>query len=555
MINLESLLYLSAKLNDTFDTNLILNLSVLSLMGKLKITRAIALTPDESLNLYNIIINKTSSNISDFEFFHIDSFRELDSTHETEQNILSLGLKYCLPSFYNNNLIALFCLGEKITREPLSEEEVHYAKLLSTIVANALQHANSHKTMLIEKNNVESRNQLLATMFEVSRDFSVLLSKEQILKMLSYHLMGQLMVSRYAVYLYDKKGELVPIVNRFESSANVDIVHKLKKIHKIYCCDDSLLEEDINSYFNKIQACIISPMKIQGIMKGFLIVGKKLNIEGFTDENKQFIEILGNTSIAALENERLFHEELEKKRLEDELNIALEIQTNLLPKENPNIPNYSIYGTSLPSRQVGGDYFDFIKLDDERLLITIADVSGKGMPAALLMANVQAALRVLAPLNLPIQDLIIRLNQVIYQNTTIDKFVTMFLGILNFKENTFEYVNAGHNPPYLINKEKEIYELNKGGLILGVMEDFTNYSKETVVLKSGEMIFFFTDGVTEAMNAKKQEFSDDTLKELIKKTYLNDAKEIVENVISEVRIFAGKADQSDDITALAVVLN
>jgi sigma-B regulation protein RsbU (phosphoserine phosphatase) len=270
-----------------------------------------------------------------------------------------------------------------------------------------------------------------------------------------------------------------------------------------------------------------------------------------SDEDLLFIDYLGNTAIAALENERLFQEELKKKQLESELNLALEIQKGLFPSEAIEIENYSIYGRSIPSKQVGGDYYDHIQIDENRYFILIADVSGKGMPAAMIMANLQAALRVLVKLGLPLLDIIINLNHIVYSNTSQDKFVTFFGGILDTKKNTFEYINAGHNPPYLF-RDGKVINLDKGGLFLGLMDGGFPYESEEIKLEDNDFIILYTDGITEAMNTKNEEFGDDNLIDICQKN--TSRLELLDDIIEKVKLFSYGSSQYDDITMLALVI-
>jgi sigma-B regulation protein RsbU (phosphoserine phosphatase) len=293
-------------------------------------------------------------------------------------------------------------------------------------------------------------------------------------------------------------------------------------------------------------------MFIQGNPKALLVIGKKMNGSEFTDENLQFIEALGNTAISTLESERLFKEEIEKKKLENELNLALDIQKNLLPKNVPNVKYFEIHGISLPSRHVGGDYYDFIKLDENRTIVAIADVSGKGMPAALLMANVQAALRVIAPLGLPLREIVQRLNKIVYLNTSSDKFVTFFMGILESEHKTFEYINAGHNPPFILHSDLHIEHLTAGGLILGFMDDPFEYEQAVVKLEQDSVICMFTDGITEALNTSNLEYGDERLQELVRDIRKFPVEEMLKIIVEDVQQFAIGTQQFDDITLIGV---
>jgi len=293
-------------------------------------------------------------------------------------------------------------------------------------------------------------------------------------------------------------------------------------------------------------------MMIQGEVKGVLVVGKKLHNGLFTRDDISFIEALGNTALAALENARLFQEEINKKRLETEIDLARDIQMKLLPTKIPHFAGYDMAAVSISSKQVGGDYFDFIRLSNAEMLVAIADVSGKGMPASLLMANVQAALRALAPLLLELPDMIERINAIVYQNTGADKFITFFCGIINNEDSSFRYVNAGHNPPILLRSDGSVIELKEGGIILGILDLIPPYQQGTITFTQGDILLLYTDGVSEAMNLHNEEFSEVRTCATIRENTLDTAHLIVQNIIKAVQNHAADAPQYDDIT-LAVI--
>lgn len=184
--------------------------------------------------------------------------------------------------------------------------------------------------------------------------------------------------------------------------------------------------------------------------------------------------------------------------------------------------------------------------------MAVADVSGKGIPASLIMANTQAALRVLARNNLSPEAIAGQINYLLYENTAPDKFVTCFFGILNHANNEFTYLNAGHNPPYLFRSDGTIYELSEGGLILGFLESGYRYKTGNVSLQKGDIIAMFTDGVTESHNLNKEEYGEDRLKYLIAENRQSSAEEMVKAIINDVKYFAGKAPQFDDITTIVL---
>jgi sigma-B regulation protein RsbU (phosphoserine phosphatase) len=205
----------------------------------------------------------------------------------------------------------------------------------------------------------------------------------------------------------------------------------------------------------------------------------------------------------------------------------------------------------VPSRQVGGDYFDVITISEELYGITIADVSGKGAGAALLMANLQASIHALAGSDMPVGKMVSRINNLIYQNTALDKFITFFYAQLDIKNNTFTYCNAGHNPPYIIGSNRKVLELMTGGIILGMMANI-EFETETLRLKAGDLIVMFTDGITEAMNEKEEEFGEKRLLSFVKDSPDKSAQDLIEGILSEVDSFSGALPQADDITMVIV---
>ena len=550
-IKLDSVIDLSAKLIGLQSEERVLSTALLSLMGKLKIIRGIVLVPDSDNNELKPLIVKGKANIDKIPFFSSYEFQILKKTKKIERKLLESGYKYCLPIIYQEKLFAIIYLGDSLDHSKLLKDEIYYAKIVASVASIALQNLHNSKSLIEAKNNVEHRNLLLTSMFEMSKDFSTLLSRNHILRMLSYRLMGQLMVSRFLIVLINDKGKKEVIINRFDKPLSESVIDYFFQF-----CQTKLIPNynnpEIDVLIEKIGAKIVSPLIVQGTSKGVLVVGKKMSNEDFTEENLQFIEALGNTAMSALENERLFEQELQKKQLEKELQLALEIQKNLLPDKNPNIKNYDIVGCSYPSRHVGGDYFDFIHISSTELLIAIADVSGKGMPAALLMANVQAALKVLSPLHFSLKELIERLNSIVFQNTSPDKFVTFFCGILNTKNNNFHYLNAGHNPPILLRENGSIEYLSEGGIILGISDNTFPYTEGDVTLNYDDLLLLYTDGVTEALNLDKEEFGEEKLIDTLKYVKNFKSEEILLKISEELKNFSKDTTQSDDITMVSI---
>jgi len=292
-------------------------------------------------------------------------------------------------------------------------------------------------------------------------------------------------------------------------------------------------------------------MEIQGKTKGLILLGKRVNNQPYNETDIEFIYSVGSLAIISLENKRLFLEELEKRKLEEELDLARDIQRNLLPLNIPRFENYDIAALNISSKQVGGDYYDVIPLDKDNFCIAIADVSGKGVPASLMMANIQAFLQVTCKQGMKIEEATGLINDLISENITDGRFITFFWGIISIKNNTFNYVNAGHNPPLLL-RDGRINKLEKGGIILGVMKTDIPYVSEEVNLKKDDVIVMFTDGISEAMNKDREEFSDERLESVALALKDKPAEEIMNGIKTEVQNFASGVTQSDDITMLVL---
>jgi len=575
LINLESLLALGGKLNETNDVASILNITLLSLMGKLKLFRGVVFLPDKTNEYFTPILTKGKQIIQEIKLFEINEICKI-SEKDSGNELLKAGYEICIPIIYRSELLALICLSGKLDSMEITDEEYYYISLVSNITANALNNTKNINLLLKEKNLVESRNQLLTTLFEVSRDFNVFLSEEKIIKTLSLNLLGQLMITKFAVIELDSEAEAG---NKSGNASNSDndknnlplnnknfniLKNTLKEtppnnlLQELFSCSDTCFTEElsvskeIKVWLIENDVRVVSPMVMKSTIKGFLLIGKSTVGKNFTEENLLFIKVIGNTTVLALENLNLIKKEVERQKLENELSIALEIQKRLLPKKNPDLHGFDIYGTTQPSKFVGGDYYDFIKLPNGNLLVAIADVSGKGMPASLLMANVQAALRVMAPLGLPLNELIFRLNNLVYQNTSADRFVTFFAGELNSVDRTFKYINAGHNPPILYKSNGDIELLTSGGIILGVIENTDNYKSGFVTISDNDIIILYTDGVTESVDCDNNEYGENKLLQVIDLNKNATSHTLIEQIMNDVLKHSKSQQQHDDITIVSV---
>ncbi len=233
-----------------------------------------------------------------------------------------------------------------------------------------------------------------------------------------------------------------------------------------------------------------------------------------------------------------------------ELEQAREIQQNLLPKQIPQVAGFEIAGTWEPAKVVGGDYYDVIRLSDNKLAICIADVAGKGISAALLMANVQAAARAFATEAAAPSEVCRRLNSVLCTNTATEKFVTLFYGVLDAGQQTLRYTNAGHPPPVVAAVDGAIARLENSGALLGVFPDWT-YHDSVVQIAPGDKLLLFTDGITEASNERGEEFGESRLVHSMLAQQQSSAKDLQAYVLRQVKQFCNSR-LSDDATLVVL---
>ncbi len=292
------------------------------------------------------------------------------------------------------------------------------------------------------------------------------------------------------------------------------------------------------------------PLLSRGEIRGVISVFNKKSGD-FTAEDQRLLSIIAAQSTQVIDNARLLEEQQALIRVREEMRLARDIQIKLLPQSAPAFPGFDIAGKAIPAKEVGGDCYDFIPLDNDRLLFSIGDITGKGLPAAMLMANTQATIRSLA-LGFPEPAECIRLaNRLVHASTDSGKFVTMFLGVLDKRKKTLTYCNAGHDAPFLQRADGTVVQLQTGGIVLGFLGNFV-FQQEVIELTFGDKLVITTDGITEAMNANDEEFGEDQLVDLLAKNYALDSLQTIETVFSTVNAHANGTPQSDDMTMIVI---
>ena len=300
-----------------------------------------------------------------------------------------------------------------------------------------------------------------------------------------------------------------------------------------------------------IKSLLGVPFMLKGRMTGIINVFNKRDDSGFTQNDQRLLSIIAAQSAQIIENARLYLEEQALQHIQEEMRVARNIQENLLPKEVPVTEAYQFAGKSIPAKEVGGDYYDFISLKDGRIAFCLGDISGKGIPASLLMANLQASLRGQALIGSECKNSVAFANNILYHNTDPTRYATLFYSILNKEEHNITYCNAGHNSPYVFSPSGESKRLCEGGIVVGMFPDY-QYEEKSVVINKDDVFVLYSDGVTEAMNFRDEEYGEERLENSIRKNMHLAAGEIIKAIFKDVEDFTSGAPQSDDITMVIV---
>lgn len=284
---------------------------------------------------------------------------------------------------------------------------------------------------------------------------------------------------------------------------------------------------------------------------GIIYSDRISNLEQFTDEDLKLLTLMSNVAAVKIENARTVEQTMELEKMKKELALAAKIQEDFLPKENPPCKKFEIVGYNTPCYQVGGDYYDFIDIDPSRLGIVVADVSGKGVGASLLMASLRAALQSEVYAEYNIEDMAAKLNDFVHRSSAPNAFITFFFCELNKGNGELKYINAGHNPPLIIDKKGKITRLESSGLCLGMFPS-TTYEVKKVKINLGEMAILYTDGITESRSKDNKEFDEKGLIKLIRKHAKLQAPKILKKVYEELDSFTAGAERMDDMTLVII---
>jgi len=545
--NLTALVDFSRIINSSIDLDFILNNVLLTCLGKFLATRGLI-----ALNENNRIVLKGSKGLTQ-EL--IDQFPDLKATpdcidsHQLSKYMQIANLKVTEKISSSDGCLGIVCLGEKLNKSDYTEDDVEFLSTILNISATAVQNSMVINELQKVNRQLDSRVQRLGSLFELSKEFGSFAESFRVVKLLVFSILGQFLVQKYAIVLFEN--DIADVLDsKFDNEKLINLIKK----YNFKNISESITKDELNDKYSEIVELgieLIVPMQIQGKTSGLILLGSRAGNSTYKENDIEYIYSVGNLAIISLENNRLFLEALEKQKMEEDLLIARDIQRNLLPSTLPEYEHYDIAALNVSSKQVGGDYYDVIPINENKFYIAIADVSGKGVPASLMMANIQAFLQVICRQDLEIDEATAMINDLVTANSSEGRFITFFWGYIDTKKNTLTYVNAGHNPPYIIRKN-ELIKLNKGGIILGVMETPVPYIFDKVKLLKDDVLLLYTDGVSEAMNPELDEYTEERLEKVAKSLADKSADEIMNGIKEDVQIFTQGNLQSDDITMIVI---
>jgi serine phosphatase RsbU (regulator of sigma subunit) len=308
--------------------------------------------------------------------------------------------------------------------------------------------------------------------------------------------------------------------------------------------------------FLKLRAILCVPISLKDRVLGVIYVDNRVQAGLFTQADIEMLSAIASSAAIAIENARLYQVAVEKGRMERELQMARKVQSSLLPQDLPQYPGWEFATRWKPAREVGGDYYDFIPMKNGKLGLVIADVTDKGMPAALFMASTRSIVRATTTHHLSPMESVAAGNRLVFAESGEGLFVTLFYGQLDPPTGELIYVNAGHNPPLLCRRnetgqEAVVQQLTFTGMPLGVDEE-TAYDQLTVQMEAGDFLLLYTDGVTEPENSSGEEFGMERLVDVVRYNRNATAEDILVSVVQAVEDFTGAAGLSDDITLVIV---
>ncbi|MCB1050616.1 MAG: serine/threonine-protein phosphatase [Acidobacteria bacterium] len=462
-------------------------------------------------------------------------------------------LQWLLPLWNGRQLVGLVALGGAMLGDP-SGQTSSLLTMIADFAGVILGDQLAKRNLEILNRKLQQQMFQLRSLYELAGSFARCYEERDVFEVLAKNLMGLFFISRCAVLMEFGNRYQVAYAKGLKSLQGREI--ELPSLKEQACQPGPPKREtfcpQVLNFLEEQKLLYVFPIAGENFFHGWLFLGPRLNGQTLTDEDFEFLGSIATQAATALETVAMHKEMLEKKRMERELQLAREIQQQLLPKTIPQMPGYEMAVEMRPYQQVGGDFYDVIPLSDNRIALVLADVSGKSLPASMIMTTTQSCLRAIAGLLeiSPVQA-IQRLNQQLVLSTQNNRYVTLFFGILDPAHHQLTYINAGHNRPILVEPNGSVRLLDKGGMVVGLFPN-PPYECETVTLSEGTQLLIYTDGLSEIVDDRNEEFSDERLEQiLLHETQNLSAQETKDHILNQVMEF-GKGKMIDDLTIMVL---
>lgn len=406
---------------------------------------------------------------------------------------------------------------------------------------------------------------------ELSEDVRTMVETKPLLETVSNKISESMHVPQVALLLKNGDAFQPAYVLGYENQPSAALKENDKAIEKLKSNEPLVVyQDDEESWVNEEAAAderenlrelnsqLLLPVGAKNNLSGVISLSPKKSEEPYSPNDLRLLKSVAAQTGLALENSRLTEaivsEAAQRERLNTEINIAREVQERLFPQELPAIEGLDYYGACRPALGVGGDYYDFIELPENKFGIAIGDISGKGIGASLMMASLQASLRGQAiHFKDDLSGLMKQINSLVYEASTSNRYATFFYAQYEPATKKLTYVNAGHNPPFLVRKNGEVLRLEEGGAVVGMLPSMlVNYAQGEIELQPGDTLVGYTDGISEAMNPQEEEWSEDEMLEKLKTVTDKPAREILPFIVRCADEFASGAKQHDDMTMIVV---
>ncbi|MCK6617528.1 MAG: PP2C family protein-serine/threonine phosphatase [Cyclobacteriaceae bacterium] len=397
------------------------------------------------------------------------------------------------------------------------------------------------------KNRYELKELELNALLEVTQAINSNVPEESLYKIFTFTLRSNLKLKKLALYVLDDQWECKANFGTKVKLAGVKLPDCFKQVREI--CSLKKFEETQFSEFD-----IVLPVAHKNTTLALVFLGDEHADHYFEQaEGLKFIQALSNIIIVAIENKKLVRKQLQQEAFRKELEIASDVQQFLFPERLPQTDRLKVEASYLPHDMIGGDYYDYIPINKSQFLLCVADVSGKGIPAALMMSNFQASLRTLLRQTPNLRDIVEALNYQVLENTKGEKFITFFGAIYDISLKTMVYVNAGHNPPILLDRKNGLRLLEEGSTVLGAMHPLPFINEGFVTDIDDFLLFCYTDGLTETINEQGKEYGIERLHQYFSDPAVNvkGLNEIHQDIIVSLDAFKGRNGYHDDITMLS----